>query len=55
MGIYEALHPPEPSLLRSREEAQCLVTQAGWEVVEYEFSPRDLWIQAAIVLRPANL
>jgi dolichol-phosphate mannosyltransferase len=54
MGIYEALHPPEPSLLRSREEAQCLVTQAGWEVVEYEFSFRDLWIQAAIVLRPAN-
>jgi len=54
MGIYEALHPPEPSLLRSREEAQCLVAQAGWEVVEYEFSPRDLWIQAAIVLRPAN-
>jgi hypothetical protein len=54
MGIYEALHPPEPSLLQSREEAQCLLAQAGWEVVEYEFSPRDLWIQAAIVLRPAN-
>jgi SAM-dependent methyltransferase len=54
LGIHERLHPPEPSLLKSRAEAQRLVTQAGWEILEYDFSPRDLWIQAAIVLRPAD-
>lgn len=52
LGIREALHPPEPSLLRSKKEAQALIAQAGWEVVEYDFGPADLWIQAAIVLRP---
>jgi hypothetical protein len=31
-----------------------LVAQAGWEILEYDFSPRDLWIQAAIVLRQAG-
>jgi SAM-dependent methyltransferase len=54
LGIHEPLHPPEPSLLKSRAEAQRLVAQAGWEILEYDFSPRDLWIQAAIVLRPAG-
>jgi len=51
LGIHEALHPPEPSLLRSRREAEELINRAGWEVVEYDFGPGDLWIQAAIVLR----
>ena len=54
LGLHEPLHPPEPSLLKSRAEAQRLVAQAGWEILEYDFSPRDLWIQAAIVLRPAD-
>ena len=54
LGIHEPLHPPEPSLLKSRAEAQRVVAQAGWEILEYDFSPRDLWIQAAIVLRPAD-
>ena len=54
LGIHEPLHPPEPSLLKSRAEAQRLVAQGGWEILEYDFSPKDLWIQAAIVLRPAG-
>jgi SAM-dependent methyltransferase len=54
LGIHEALHPPEPSLLRSRREAEELINRAGWEVVEYDFGPGDLWIQAAIVLRWAQ-
>jgi dolichol-phosphate mannosyltransferase len=54
LGIHEPLHPPEPSLLKSRAEAQRLVAQGGWEILEYDFSPKDLWIQAAIILRPAG-
>jgi dolichol-phosphate mannosyltransferase len=54
LGIHEALHRPEPSLLRSRREAEELIKLAGWEVVEYDFGPGDLWIQAAIVLRRAQ-
>ena len=54
LGIHEALHPPEPSLLRSRKEAEELIRRAGWEIAEYDFGPGDLWIQAAIVLRPAR-
>ncbi|NBV97158.1 MAG: glycosyltransferase [Verrucomicrobia bacterium] len=55
LGIHDALHPPEPSLLRSRKEAEELVARAGWEIAEYGFGPSDLWIQAAIVLRPARV
>lgn len=49
-GIQEPLHPPEPSLLKSRQEAEALVGAAGCRLVRYDFGPRDLWIQAAIVL-----
>jgi len=54
LGIHEALHPPEPSLLQSKREALELAVAAGWEMVDYEFGPSDLWIQAAIVLRPLH-
>jgi len=50
VGIQEPLHPPEPSLLKSRQEAETLVEAAGCRLVQYDFGPRDLWIQAAIVL-----
>ena len=49
-GVQEPLHPPEPSLLRSRQEAEALAEAVGCRLVQYDFGPRDLWIQAAIVL-----
>lgn len=49
-GILSPLHPPEPSLLRSRAEAQEIASEAGCRLVEYDYGPRDLWIQAVMVL-----
>jgi len=51
-GRNEALHPPEPSLLSSRQEVEEIASSAGLGVISYEYGPSDLWIQAAIVLQP---
>jgi len=51
LGLDEPLHPPEPSLLRSREEAEQVAADAGCRILAYEFGAVDLWIQAAMVLQ----
>ena len=43
------LHPPEVSLLRSRNQARQVVEKAGFNLVEYHFGLRDLLIQAVVV------
>lgn len=43
------LHPPEISLLRSRNHAQEVVERAGFNLVEYYFGMRDLLVQAVVV------
>ena len=43
------LHPPEISLLRSREEARHTVEQAGFNLIDYSFGLRDLLVQAVVV------
>jgi SAM-dependent methyltransferase len=43
------LHPPEPTLLASREQAAGLLRRAGWELARYSVSPWDFFIQAALL------
>ena len=43
------LHPPEISLLQSREQAREVVERAGFNLVEYYFGVRDLLVQAVVV------
>jgi SAM-dependent methyltransferase len=43
------LHPPEISLLESRDQARKVVEQAGFNLVEYYFGIRDLLVQAVVV------
>ncbi|MEO6872640.1 MAG: class I SAM-dependent methyltransferase [Chthoniobacterales bacterium] len=43
------LHPPEISLLKSREQAQSVVEEAGFNLVDYCFGVRDLLVQAVVV------
>jgi dolichol-phosphate mannosyltransferase len=43
------LHPPEISLLESRDQARSVVEQAGFNLVEYSFGIRDLLVQAVVV------
>jgi dolichol-phosphate mannosyltransferase len=43
------LHPPEISLLRSRDQAREIVERAGFNLVEYYFGMRDLLVQAVVV------
>lgn len=46
-------HPAEISLLESRERANELLEQAGFNLVEYYFGLRDLFVQAVVVGRKA--
>ena len=46
------LHPPELTLLRSREHAEELIQSAGWRLLSYSVSPFDLYIQAVLVCEP---
>jgi dolichol-phosphate mannosyltransferase len=43
------LHPPEISLLKSRDQAREVVERAGFNLVEYYFGMRDLLVQAVVV------
>ena len=43
------LHPPEISLLQSRDQAREVVERAGFNLVEYYFGMRDLLVQAVVV------
>jgi SAM-dependent methyltransferase len=43
------LHPPEISLLESRDQAREVVERAGFNLVEYYFGMRDLLVQAVVV------
>jgi dolichol-phosphate mannosyltransferase len=49
----QALHPPEPSLLRGRRQAMELMSRSGLKLTSYTFGPRDLFIQAILVGSPA--
>jgi ubiquinone/menaquinone biosynthesis C-methylase UbiE len=42
-------HPPEVSLLQSREWVEPLVRNAGFRLANYSFGPRDLFVQAVVV------
>lgn len=44
------LHPAEISLLRSRRAVEPVLRQAGFNLVEYYFGVRDLFVQAVLVL-----
>jgi dolichol-phosphate mannosyltransferase len=48
-GAQVRLHPPEISLLRSRDQAREVVERAGFNLVEYYFGVRDLLVQAVVV------
>ena len=43
------LHPPEISLLQSREQAREAVEKAGFNLVDYYFGVKDLLVQAVVV------
>ena len=44
------LHPSEISLLESREQAEALLSQAGFKLLEYSFGPKDLFTQVVLVI-----
>jgi dolichol-phosphate mannosyltransferase len=45
------LHPPEPSRVASRAEAEQTFAEAGLDLVRYDFGARDLFVQAVAVGR----
>jgi SAM-dependent methyltransferase len=50
-----SLHPPEVSLTRGPDEAECLLREAGLRMCAYHFGPRDLFVQAVVVAeKPAS-
>lgn len=44
-----ALHPAEPTKVRSRKHAQGLLEQAGFELVDYRFGPSDAFTYCIVV------
>ncbi len=48
-GRKTQLHPPEISLLKSREWVETFFTNAGFNLASYQFGPRDFFVQAVIV------
>ena len=48
-GKRDRLHPDEPSLIRSRREAERYLGDAGLTLVDYAFGPRDLFTYAVII------
>jgi dolichol-phosphate mannosyltransferase len=43
------LHPPEVSLLKSRQWAEELIESGGFRMVDYAFGVRDFFVQAVVV------
>ena len=54
VGPETRMHAPEISLLRSRSEARSLLARAALRLTHYEFSVRDLWVQAVVVAEKPN-
>lgn len=48
------LHPPEPSLLKGKSAARKILQDASYELVDYRFNLRDLFVQAVVVARPSS-
>ncbi|MBA3671009.1 MAG: hypothetical protein H0W68_03165, partial [Gemmatimonadaceae bacterium] len=48
-GSRTVLHPPELSLLRSREMAERALVRSGFRLRSYDFGGGDLLIQAVVV------
>jgi dolichol-phosphate mannosyltransferase len=49
VGPATRMHAPEVSLLQSRAHAEGVLAQAGLRLTDYEFSARDLWVQAVVI------
>lgn len=45
------LHPPEVSLIRSKQQVEAMMRKAGFFLEKYDVSPVDLFIQAVLVVR----
>jgi SAM-dependent methyltransferase len=54
LGKNVRLHPPEPSLIRSRSHVETLVNRAGFRMRSYDFGTGDLFTYAVIVLEKAG-
>jgi dolichol-phosphate mannosyltransferase len=48
-GKQVRLHPPEISLLKSRDQAREVIELAGFKLIDYYFGLRDLLVQAVVV------
>ena len=48
------LHPAEPSLLRGKKSAQFILSEASFELINYTFNIKDLFVQAVVVAMPLN-
>jgi dolichol-phosphate mannosyltransferase len=45
------LHPAEPTRLKSKQQAEAYLNNAGFDLARYDFGPRDLYVQAVVVGR----
>ena len=53
-GRKTQLHPPEISLLKSKSWVENFFSDAGFNLLSYEFGPRDFYVQAVIVAKKSE-
>lgn len=51
LGRTDRLHPPEVTLVKSKEDARSRLAAAGFEMISYEFGPDDMFVQSRVVAR----
>lgn len=49
LGKTATFHPPEVSLLRNRGEAELILDDSGFRLIDYRFGPADFFVQAVVV------
>jgi SAM-dependent methyltransferase len=54
LGKNVRLHPPEPSLIKSRGHVETMVRRAGFRMVSYHFGIADLFTYGVVILEKAG-
>lgn len=49
------LHPEEPSLLHGKKSAESILSDASFELTNYTYNIKDLFVQAVVVAKPRRV
>jgi len=47
---FTELHPAEITYIRSRKQAEELIAESGFRLINYSFGPKDCWVQSVLII-----